>query len=132
MFHALNSVSGLLWHFSQPQPQQQGTWRSSARGLDPALSPPPFRHSQHHPEPSLTETQLMQGVHPRRIALLRRLFLRGVEALPRRVCRARHPGQHPILLLGMADVSFISQDPRFHANICCRLFFWGKRAFCGR
>ena len=41
MFHALNSVSGSLWHVSRPQPQQQGMWRSSAGGLDPALSPHP-------------------------------------------------------------------------------------------
>ena len=43
MFHALNLVSGSLWHFSQPQPRQWGTWTSSAWGLDPALSPHPVQ-----------------------------------------------------------------------------------------
>lgn len=130
MLHALNSVSGSLWHF-QPQPQQQGMWRSSTRGLDPALPPTRFGSSQPHVEPSWAETQLLQGAHLHHLTLLHRRILRSVETLPRWVCRARFPGQHPILLLGIAKF-FISQDPRFHPNTSCCLLLWGEGAFCGR
>jgi len=81
------------------------------------------RHSQPSTKPGLTKTQLARGAHPRCLTSLHRCFLRSVEELPRWVCRARCPGQHPIPLLGTAGSSFISQDPRFHPNIFCCLLF---------
>lgn len=57
MLHALNSVSGSLWHF-QPQPQQRGMWRSSW-GLDPALPLHPAELLTTPVEPSSAETQLV-------------------------------------------------------------------------
>lgn len=59
MFHGLNSVSGSLWHFSQPQPQQQGMWRRLSTRTRPcsitspsAGTPNPTR-SLVWPKPSL-------------------------------------------------------------------------------
>lgn len=57
MLHALNSVSGSLWHF-QPQPQQRGMWRSSW-GLDPALPLHPAELLTTPVEPSSAETSLV-------------------------------------------------------------------------